>query len=81
MIPLIDYLVFEIWELNKKPHSTVSPHACNQDTSLTPAMAPTKQPFQSIYTGQLNKKLRASRPAIPRTTTPTIPAIFSMIVP
>jgi hypothetical protein len=72
-------LVFEIWELNKKPDSTVSPHACNQDTSLTPAMAPTKQPFQSIYTGQLNKKLRASKPTRPRTTAPTITKTLSMI--
>jgi hypothetical protein len=41
-------------------------------------MAPTKQPFHSIYTGQLSKKLRNNRPARPRTIAPTIGKTLSI---
>ena len=64
--------------LNKKPHRIVMPQACNQVTSLTPATAPTKQPFHSIYTGQLSKKLKSKSPTIAITTAPTKTANFSM---
>ena len=64
--------------LNKKPHRIVIPQACNQVTSLTPATAPTKQPFHSMYTGQLSKKLSNRSPTIAITTAPTKTANFSM---
>ena len=64
--------------LNKKPHRIVIPQACNQVTSLTPVTASTKQPFHSIYTGQLSKKLKSKSPTIAITTAPTKTANFSM---
>ena len=64
--------------LNRKPHRVVIPQACNQVTSLTPVTASTKQPFHSMYTGQLSKKLSNRIPAMLTTTVPTMTKIFSM---
>ena len=64
--------------LNRKPHRVVIPQACNQVTSLTPVTASTKQPFHSMYTGQLSKKLSNRIPAMVTTTVPTMTKIFSM---
>jgi len=81
MIPF-DYLLDVCVEvLNKKPHNTVSPQACNQVTSETPATALTKQPFHSRYTGKLSKKLSSSRPAIPNIIEPRIVIICFMMIP
>ena len=65
--------------LNRKPHRVVIPQACNQVTSLTPVTASTKQPFHSMYTGQLSKKLSNRIPAMLTTTVPTMTKIFSML--
>jgi hypothetical protein len=65
--------------LNNMPHKRFSPQACNHVTSLTPATAPTKHPFHSMYTGQLSKKLRATSPTRARTTVPIITVNFSIL--
>jgi hypothetical protein len=48
LIPF-DYLLDVcVEDLNKKLHSTVMPQACNQVIVVTPATAPTKQPFHNM---------------------------------
>ena len=64
--------------LNKKPHRIVIPQACNHVTSFTDGTASIKQPFHSMYTGQLSKKLKSKSPTIAITTAPTKTANFSM---
>jgi hypothetical protein len=56
----------DLVELNKKAHRIEIPQACIQETSLTLSMAPTRQPFHNIYTGQLSKKLMKTNVAIAR---------------
>ena len=65
-------------DLNRKPHRTVIPQACNHVTSLTEGTASTKQPFHSMYTGQLSKKLSNRTPTMAITIAPTNTANFSM---
>jgi hypothetical protein len=68
-----------MWLLNRKEQRMLNPQACIQVTSYTPLTAGTKQPFHSIITGQLSKKL--SR--IPTPISPTTPAaiVFMLFSP
>jgi len=47
-----------MWLLNRRPHRALMPQACSQVTSATPATAPTRHEFHSMYMGQLSKKLK-----------------------